>query len=147
MLMLRTNLTKKQKECEMRKVLPYNVKKAYLMILLAMGLAPTFTSCERDDPDPTHDTTYTININTTLTTDQVQASADSNQVRKVILKADGSSWYGFSSTLLRDRFFNKMFALSPKVQGAGNLKGVTITLDTDSLWFVQKGYTVNQKTK
>lgn len=34
----------------MRKVLPYNVKKAYLMMLLALGLTPTFTSCEKDDP-------------------------------------------------------------------------------------------------
>lgn len=36
----------------MRKVLPYNVKKAYLMMLLALGIAPTFTSCEKDDPQP-----------------------------------------------------------------------------------------------
>jgi len=144
---LSTNLTKK-KECEMRIVLPYNVKKAYLMMLLALGLTPTFISCEKDDSQPKqHDTTYTINLNVVPTEAQVQASADSNLVRNVILKADGSSWSGVSSTVLRDRFFNKMFALSPKVQGAGNLKDVTIALDTDSLWFVQKGYTVNQKTK
>jgi len=132
----------------MRIVLPYNVKKAYLMMLLALGLTPTFISCEKDDSQPKqHDTTYTINLNVVPTEAQVQASADSNLVRNVILKADGSSWSGVSSTVLRDRFFNKMFALSPKVQGAGNLKDVTIALDTDSLWFVQKGYTVNQKTK
>ncbi|MBN1324646.1 MAG: hypothetical protein JW974_00255 [Alphaproteobacteria bacterium] len=32
-----------------KKVMPYNIKKVYLMMLLAMGLAPTFTSCEKDE--------------------------------------------------------------------------------------------------
>lgn len=61
----------------MRKVLPYNIKKAYLMILLALGLAPTFTSCEKDDPkpyDPTAELLKTLRADSTRLVGEVRAA-------------------------------------------------------------------------
>lgn len=61
----------------MRIVLPYNVKKAYLMMLLALGLTPTFTSCEKDDPkpyDPTAELLKTLRADSTRLVGQVRAS-------------------------------------------------------------------------
>ena len=135
-----------KKECEMRKVLPYNVKKAYLMMLLALGLAPTFTSCEKDDPQPKqHDTTYIFGNDKVLPSDaQVQASADSSLVRNVILQSDGLSLGGAGSNFLT-RIMSPKFSISPKVVGKGNLKGVAVVSEADSLQLVAWGYTVNQR--
>lgn len=130
----------------MRKVLPYNVKKAYLMMLLALGIAPTFTSCEKDDPQPKqHDTTYIFGNDKALPSDaQVQASADSSLVRNVILQSDGLSLGGAGSDFITGLMSPK-FAISPKVVGKGNLKGVWVKSQADSLQLVAWGYTVNQR--
>ena len=111
-----------------------------------MTVVPTlFTACEKDDdPQPQHDTTYTFGIrNFGLTDAQVQASADSSQVRNVILQSDGKSMGGISSTRLRTLFLDSKFALSSKVKGKGNLYGLWIENKPDSTWLVQQGFTVN----
>jgi len=62
-----------------RKVVPYNVnfKKIYLMMLLALGLAPTFTSCEKDDSkpyDPIAEQLKTLRIDSTRLAGEVRAA-------------------------------------------------------------------------
>lgn len=133
-----------KKECEMRKVLPYNVKKAYLMMLLALGLAPTFTSCEKDDPQPKqHDTTYTFGIDNPLPSDsQISASADSSLVKEIVFQSDNSSWRGAGSDAIRN-YLSPKFGLSTKITGKGDLKNVWVKNQDDSLQFVAWGYRVN----
>ena len=109
---------------------------------------PAFTACEEDDSEPQHDTTYTFGFqNFGLTDAQVQASADSSQVRNVILQSDEKSMCGISSTRLRTLFLDSKFAVPSKVKGRGSLNHLWIENKPDSLWLVQHGFTVNQNGK
>jgi hypothetical protein len=66
------NNIKNPKECGIRKVLPHNVKKPFLMMLLALGLTPTFTSCEKDNSQP--DQLTTLRADSTRLAGEVRAA-------------------------------------------------------------------------
>ena len=143
----------------MNKVMPYNIKKAYLMILLAMGLGAATTSCEKDDPQPKHhNTTYTFNpddYSQINPTDKIRASADSVLVDTVFLKVmDGTdaAWASRSINGVITYQLGPAFAVSNKVYGKGAFNKVSTDTETlhylsaeNELWLKQRGYVVNRQ--
>lgn len=135
-----------QKECILlKKIISYNLRKLSLLAILAA--IPAFTACEKDeDEKPQHDTTFVFGHEALPTDAKITASADSSQVRNVILKSDELSLGGIGTTPIKNALAPK-FALSSKVKGKGNLKDVYVMNQSDSLWLVQHGFTVNQRSK
>jgi len=132
------------------KVMPYNIKKVYLMILLAMGLGATMTSCDdkNDDPQPKHhNSTIVWGANDPLPEDyNILAHTDSTLVDTLFFESDGLTWEGTGSTLIINYLEPKM-NLSSKIRGKGNLNRIGVRSEADSLQLVNWGFTVNQKTK
>jgi len=77
------------------KILPYKLRRA-LPILGLAGATIALNGCSKDDEQITqHDTVYTWGCDKyseIWPTDKINASADSVQVRFVILKNDGAAW-------------------------------------------------------
>lgn len=154
---IQRHLKTQQKECRMfKKIMPYNLRKLSLLAMLAA--MPAFTACEKDDEDvkPQHDTTYTFSptdFSNVSPTTKIEASADSSQVRNVILEVTAgsmglSAWDGAPMSFFINNKLKPAFAASPKVKGKGNFKNAnTMLSQADSLWLVQQGFTVNQNTK
>ena len=132
--------------------MPYSLRKMSLLALLAA--MPAFTACEKDeDTKPPHDTTYTFGPNdysNISPTDKIVASADSSQVRNVILDVNDNSladsWSGKLMNLVLEKKIRPAFAVSPKVKGKGNFMNADYQLsEADSLELVGYGFTVNQR--
>ncbi|MDR0814735.1 MAG: hypothetical protein LBN37_03170 [Bacteroidales bacterium] len=131
----------------------YNFKKFIPMFMLA--LAPNaFNSCDKDEVEytgPYHDTTYTLsnidNSNVYPPT-KIKASADSVQVRNVYIVPVGDflNFPAINIGKMAD-YLKPIMEISPKIKGKGNFifEPGEATLSGDSLWYVQNGWTVNQK--
>jgi hypothetical protein len=131
--------------------MPYKLKVLGIGAGLAAGAL--FVSCQKDDDNPPiqqHDTEYTFNIHTIISlTDvaQIKASADSAEVRKIYFVPQGT-WEQASSNgisnLRKNMLEPALAAAGSKGSGKGNWADINIT-QTDSLWMVQLGWTVNKR--
>ena len=101
-----------------------------VLFLLALAGAALLTACEKDEP--MHDTTYLWGVNyweEIYPADKVRTSADSVQVRYVILKNNGSNWGGaLTAEYIRDNLLmtiNEVPSVNRhKLKGAGKLTWV-----------------------
>ena len=120
-----------------------------VLFLLALAGAGMFTACEKDEP--MHDTTYMWGRNywdEVWPADKVRASADSVQVRYVILKNNGSNWGGaLTAEEIRDYLLmtiNEVPSVNRhKLKGAGKLTWVREGGDpTAKAWLENFGFQV-----
>jgi hypothetical protein len=109
-----------------------------------------FAGCKKDDPAPAlqqHDTVYAFDrlywYDSLHENANIKASADSAEVRHVILRATGD-WSNRNKlvcgALVQERL-KPLFEYSAKMQGEGRLNFFS-TEPADSLWLVQHGYEV-----
>lgn len=137
----------------LKKVIPYQVRRALPILGIAMG--GMFMSSCHDDDEPKikqHDTTYTWGIdnfyNNTKLNAQIRASADSASVRYVILKSDGKSWGGaFNENDFHYQVIEPFIRAGGeenrhKFKGAGTIKYVTIKYPEDNKWLTDFGYDI-----
>lgn len=140
----------------LNKIIPYGIRRA-LPILGIAAAAIFFSSCNKSDSDPVHDTTYTWGRDNFYDSAaklkaQIRASADSASVRYIILKSDGESWAG----LLNENDI-RYVVVEPLIQaggeynrhkfkGAGTIKHVTIEYPEDNKWLTAFGYTITPFT-
>jgi hypothetical protein len=95
---------------------------------------------------PQHTTKYVFGYGYwDVTDEQIQASADSVEVKEIVLQARNQSMNGMGSTVLRNNFLDSKFAISDKVKGAGDLSDLGIQSEADSLALVAMGYKVNAR--
>ena len=120
-----------------------------LLFLLALAGAALFTACEKDEP--MHDTTYMWGRSyweEIYPADKVRASADSVQVRYVILKNNGTNWGGgYTAEEIRDYLLmtiNEVPSVNRhKLKGAGKLTWVKEGGDpTAKAWLENFGFQV-----
>ena len=133
-----------------KKIMPYKIKRLIPMLGLA-GAAMVMPGCEKT-PIQQHDTVYmwgVIDWTNIWPADNVRASADSAEVRYVILKNDGN---GFAPNIkdyeVKTDLERVLFEVDAKnrhkVRGEGDLWGLTITNDEYRKWFEDLGFTINR---
>lgn len=113
------------------KKVPYKLKRLIPMLGLA-GATLLPTACEKDDEISMHDTTYMWGRNywdEVWPADNVCASADSVQVRHVILRNNGSYWGdAYTCEDIRKELTNIINNVTPanrhKLKGSGKLSAV-----------------------
>ena len=113
------------------------------------GAAMVMPGCEKT-PIQQHDTVYMwgggdwTNI---WPADNVRASADSAEVRYVILKNDGIGFAPIPDYQLKSDLERVLFEVDAKnrhkVRGEGDLYLLTITNDEYRKWFENLGFTIN----
>lgn len=109
------------------------------------------TACEKDD-EPTRDVEISFTPYTSdekLTFPILQKYVDDPSVRNIYLVSEGdwSMFYANNISQTRTRFFQPRIELSPKIRGRGDLNfaiGEASKVPSDSLWFVQNGWTINK---
>ena len=141
----------------------YNLKCALPAVMLA-GASLMFPSCSKDEPAPitipivpTKDVSLEwtvigngIYVSGIRQTNKIKTIADSASTRAIYLDLldnnDFSSLTVEDNTAVRE-FLQQRLNVSPKVHGRGNLNNVQpgTMLREDSLWFVNNGWTINQK--
>jgi hypothetical protein len=119
---------------------------AFSVLLIALAIA----ACKKDDPAPAlqqHDTVYAFDTyqwgKVLYQNPNITASADSAEVRHVILRATGD-WSTDNKIICKglvQECFKPLFEYSAKMQGEGRLNFES-TEPADSLWLVQHGYEV-----
>ena len=132
-----------------KKIMPYKIKRLIPMLGLA-GAAMVMPGCEKT-PIQQHDTVYMWGAGdwkNIWPADNIRASADSAEVRYVILKNDGN---GFAPNIkdyeVKTDLERVLFEVDAKnrhkVRGKGDLYHLTITNDEYRKWFEDLGFTIN----
>jgi len=124
----------------------------------AMGLLialPALNACnKKEDPKPAqHDTTYILDKPTLanfVSSTQAKASADSSQVRNVIIQTSENTW-NMTNTAQGDAIVNSylkpVFDVSPKVIGKGTfiLTNSAVLSNADSSALVKYGFVIQRQ--
>lgn len=139
-------------------VLPYKLKRALSMATIA-GATLLPTSCNKDEPAvEQHDVIIELNGGNVTEMDRTFEKYNIDAIKKLdhdktvryIYLTPVSNWGGFGSKnmqLMRKNALEPRIAASPKVRGRGDFKttpGVMAAIPTDSLWYVQNGWTFNK---
>ena len=125
------------------------------VIPMVIGAAAMFAACEKEDlpggnggnGKGKHDTVYMIGPQKNIDFDRVVASADSTNVRYVILRSDGIPWgYAASDTSIYNRIQNNMILQAKpenryKFRGEGELLAVSQRSPEATQWLKNFGFT------
>lgn len=153
-------LIKNKKENDMKyiNVLPYKLKRALSMATIA-GATLLPTSCKKDEPAvEQHDVIIELNGGNGTELDRALIKYDVDAIKKLdhdktvryIYLTPINSWAGRSSDFMQalcQKALQPRVAASPKVRGRGDFRtdpGVMAAIPTDSLWYVQNGWTFNK---
>jgi hypothetical protein len=115
--------------------------------VLGFAGATLFTSCEKDEP--MRDVELTFSLEKTIEISEIERYAKDPSVRTIYLVPIGN-WQraeriGIRS--LRQKFLQPRLDISPKVWGRGNFTfspGEASVIPSDSLWYIQHGWTINK---
>jgi hypothetical protein len=118
------------------------------VVAIATCLAAMAACEKKDEPIVQHDTVYKFtNMDVSAfypaETSPAKASADSAEVRKVVLRATGS-FNNFNANVIAiwiEGALKPIFALSPKITGDGTFDFKSVAY-ADSIWLVQNGFKV-----
>ena len=133
------------------KVIPYKIKRIIPMAMIA-GLPFVSTGCgkvemEKHDVVIEFDQEYVEKI---LTFETLQNYANDETVKTIYL-VPTKHWNGnmaHNITYFRNNFLEPRLNISPKIRGRGDFDfalGEASKVPTDSLWYVQQGWTINKK--
>lgn len=137
------------------KQIPYKIRR--ILPALGMAGATLFASCERDDPItppepivPTTDIELTFEYNDlqNIHLDTLAKYAIRPDVRAIYMVPTGPWDHFHEKTLSNFRWMQLEHRLnmSPKIRGRGNFNfklGAASLVPTDSLWYVENGWTIN----
>ncbi|MBR1699797.1 MAG: hypothetical protein IJ714_08440 [Bacteroidales bacterium] len=136
-----------------KKIIPYKLRRALSMATIA-GATLLPTSCKKDEPAvEQHDVEIVFSHMTAdelLTFDILKKHANDKSVKNVYLVPTGH-WDSIRSHNIigiREKFFQPRMEISPKIRGRGDFDfklGEASKVPSDSLWFVQQGWTINKK--
>ena len=135
----------------------YNLKRMLPLVVAGAGLMNT--ACSKDDEiieevKPTHDVSLRWDLpfwHTHLDDiDNIKKLADDKTVLFIFLDLkDSNDCSSYDETVHYQRlreYMQPRFDVSPKVRGRGNFNNVlpNVMSRSDSLWFVEKGWTINK---
>ena len=144
-----------------KKIIPYKLRRALSMATIAGAtLMPVGCVKEEQDEPATEQYDVIIELNGGNVTEldrtfekyNIDAikKLDHDKTVRYIYLTPVSNWGGFGSKnmqLMRKNALEPRMAASPKVRGRGDFKttpGVMAAIPTDSLWYVQNGWTFNK---
>ena len=124
--------------------------KSVLFLLALAGATLLPTACEKEDTMRDVELPFThYTSDDRLAFPILQQYVDDPSVRNIYLVAEGD-WYMFTANNIsgaRDKFFQPRIELSTKIHGRGDFNfkvGEASKVPSDSLWFVQHGWTINK---
>ena len=130
-----------------KKIMPYKIKRLIPMLGLA-GAAMVMPGCEKT-PIQQHDTVYmwgVIDWTNIWPADNVRASADSAEVRYVILQNDGNGFTNIYDYELKSDLERVLFEVDAKnrhkVRGGGDIWHLTLTNDEYRKWLENFGFKI-----
>ncbi|MBR1699799.1 MAG: hypothetical protein IJ714_08450 [Bacteroidales bacterium] len=137
-----------------KKTLPYTLK-----LTAAIGLPLLLGACNKTEPEPQHDIIIELDGGNVKELEHTFEKYDVDAIKKLahdksvhyIYLTPVSSWAGSSSNFMKkmgQNFLQPRLAASPKVRGRGDFRtdpGVMAAIPTDSLWYVQNGWTFNKQ--
>lgn len=136
----------------LKKIIPYKIRRILPIAgIAAMGMA--LPSCDKDDePDvPPHDVEIVFYEDFDVTFDILRKHAANPSVKNIYLIPPQNDRYGTfepeNVAASRKYFWEPRFEISPKIKGRGDFRikpGSASKVPEDSLWFVSKGWTINQ---
>ncbi len=138
------------------KVIPYKIRRAISMAaIIGAPILPIAASCNEIEPEPTPTRDVEIKFNNenadkVLTFDVLRNYANDATIRTIYL-VPIEHWDGMVAgniTFMRKNFLQPRLNISPKIRGRGDFDfvlGEASKVPTDSLWFVQQGWTINKK--
>lgn len=142
----------------LNKVLPYKLKRALPVVGLAtatLGIGATMTSCEKEPMPEKHDVVLEFGFMprlqvVSLKMDTIVKYVNDPAVETIYMKlldGDDATFYSTPGiTATRDYLAERIDVAPQKVKGQGNFEfAAGMATPEDSLWFVQHGWTVNQK--
>lgn len=127
----------------------YNLKRG--LPALAIAGAGLMASCDKDEPTRDVELPFTQwTADTRLTFPILQSYINDPSVRYIYLVAEGDylNYTYFSITQMRDNFMQPRMEMSPKMRGRGDFNfpvGEASKVPSDSLWYVQQGWTINKR--
>lgn len=139
-----------------KQILPYKIRRAISMAaIIGAPILPIAASCNEIEPEPTptHDVEIKFNQRESskiLTFEMLQNYANDETVKTIYL-VPIEHWDGNVAgniTFMRKNFLQPRLNISPKIRGRGDFDfalGEASKVPTDSLWFVQQGWTINKK--
>jgi hypothetical protein len=115
--------------------------------VLGFAGATLFTSCEKDEP--MRDVELTFSLEKTIEISEIERYAKDPSVRTIYLVPIGNWQRAERLTIssLRQKFLQPRLDISPKVWGRGNFAfspGEASVIPSDSLWYIQHGWTINK---
>ena len=137
-----------------KKIIPYKV-----IPMLAIAAAPAFTSCGNDDDFDTqkHDVELTFTDNPhigehveQITIENIQNHLADRSVNNIYMRVlDNNDYTQTSANGIHNmtQYFDQRIQLAPgRIFGRGDFNfAIGVADRADSLWFVQHGWTVNQR--
>ena len=121
-----------------------------VLFLLVLAGAALLTACEKEEATRDVELPFThYTSDDRLAFPILQKYVDNPSVRNIYLVAEGD-WSMFTANNIsgvRDKFFQPRIELSPKIRGRGDFNfkvGEASKVPSDSLWFVQHGWTINK---
>lgn len=141
-----------------KKVIPYKLRRI-LPVLGVAGAGMLNTACSKDEPqykeEPLHDvilefyeTRTHVDYSQVESIDKLQELANDRSVRNIFMTVrDDNDYTEYRRVQYHSirQYMEKRTDISPKIRGCGNFKfRPHQILEEDSLWFVDKGWTINQ---
>ena len=121
-----------------------------VLFLLALAGAALFAACEKEEATRNVELPFTRETgDDRLAFPILQTYVDDPSVKNIYLVAEGdwSMFYANQIAQTRTRFFQPRIELSTKIHGRGDFNfevGEASKVPSDSLWFVQHGWTINK---
>ena len=137
----------------LKKIVPYKIRRLLPIAgIAAMGMA--LPSCSKDDePDvPQHDVelTFTVGEYDNIKSSVIKSYADNPAVKHIYLCVEGDflNFDAYGITNMRNGMERRINVCPEKVRGRGNFIFVPgLITETDSLWYLKQGWTVNKRQK
>ncbi|MDE6250365.1 MAG: hypothetical protein K2M34_01890 [Alphaproteobacteria bacterium] len=134
----------------LNKIIPYKIRRALPILGIAAG-SMFMSSCSNDEPTPLHDEEIVFYEDTDVTFDILEKLAADPSIRNIYLIPPQNDRFGTfepeNVSASRKFFWEPRFNISSKIKGRGDMRikpGSAAQVPEDSLWYLSKGWTINQ---
>ena len=134
----------------MKITIPYKFRRALALGAIAGG---ALVACSKENPTRDVELVLSARPGKLIPVEEVKNYAQQSDVRTIYIVPTENEWctYDYITIQAVRKYLQNLINVAPnKVKGKGNFRfspGEPSKIPSDSLWFIQHGWTLNQKQK